>query len=52
MSLASESNRPRRHSLAWAMGVIAVIAADLAALRPAFPWIWGGLCFLWVGCIC
>jgi hypothetical protein len=37
MSHASESTRPRRHSLAWAMAVIAVIAADFAALRPSFP---------------
>jgi hypothetical protein len=37
MSLASESIRPRRHSLAWAMVLIAVIAADFAAVRPSFP---------------
>jgi hypothetical protein len=28
---------PRRHSLAWAMVVIAVIAADMAAVRPVLP---------------
>jgi hypothetical protein len=37
MSLSSETVRPRPRSLAWAMVVIALIAADLAALRPAFP---------------
>jgi hypothetical protein len=37
MSLPSESIRIRRHSLAWGMALIAVVAADLAALRPAFP---------------
>jgi hypothetical protein len=37
MSLPSESVRPRRHSLAWAMAMVAFIAADLAALRPALP---------------
>ncbi len=37
MSLPAESIRTRRHSLAWAMALIAVIAADFAALRPAFP---------------
>ncbi len=37
MSLPSEKSRHRRHSLTWSMVVIAVIAADLAALRPTFP---------------
>jgi hypothetical protein len=37
MSLPYESPRNRRHSLAWALALIAVIAADLAALRPFFP---------------
>ncbi len=37
MPLPSESTGPRRHSLAWAMVVIAVIAADLAAVRPVLP---------------
>jgi hypothetical protein len=37
MSLPYESPRNRRYSLAWASAVIAVIAADLAALRPFFP---------------
>jgi hypothetical protein len=37
MSLPSESVRPRRHSLAWAMAMVGFIAADLAALRPALP---------------
>jgi ABC-type sulfate transport system permease component len=37
MSLGSESIRTRRYSLAWAMAVIAFIAADLAALRASFP---------------
>jgi hypothetical protein len=33
----SESISPPRHSLAWAMVVIAVIAADLAAVRSILP---------------
>ena len=37
MLLQSELDRPRRHSLAWTMAAVAVIAADLAALRPALP---------------
>jgi hypothetical protein len=37
MSRPSESIRPRRRSLGWAMALIAIIAADLAALRPFFP---------------
>lgn len=37
MLLSSDSIRARRHSLVWAMALIAVIAADLAALRPVFP---------------
>ena len=37
MSHPPDSIRPRRHSLAWAMALIAIIAADFAALRPAFP---------------
>jgi hypothetical protein len=37
MSLPYESPRNRRHSLAWALALIAVIAVDLAALRPFFP---------------
>ena len=37
MSVPSESNRPRRRSLAWAMVVVAVIAVDLAAVRPMLP---------------
>ena len=37
MHLPSESIRSRRHTLGWAMAVIAVIAADLAALRATFP---------------
>jgi hypothetical protein len=37
MSLPSESIRDRRHSLVWAMALIAVIAADLAALRASLP---------------
>jgi hypothetical protein len=37
MSLPYGSPRNRRHSLAWALALIAVIAADLAALRPFFP---------------
>src|SRR4051794_22294523 len=37
MSLPYESPRNRRHSLAWALALVAVIAADLAALRPFFP---------------
>ena len=37
MSLPSESTRLRRQSLALAMFVIAVIAADLAAVRPVLP---------------
>jgi hypothetical protein len=37
MSLPSESIRPQRHSLAWALAVIAFIAADLAALRAILP---------------
>jgi hypothetical protein len=37
MSLPYESPRNRRHSLAWALALIALIAADLAALRPSFP---------------
>lgn len=37
MSLPSGSIGPRRPSLAWAMAVIALIAADLAALRATFP---------------
>jgi hypothetical protein len=37
MHLPSESIRASRHSLGWAMAVIAVIAADLAALRATFP---------------
>jgi hypothetical protein len=32
-----ETIRPRRHSLATSMVVVALAAADLAALRPAFP---------------
>jgi hypothetical protein len=35
--LQSELVRPRRHSIAWTMVAVAVIAADLAALRPALP---------------
>ncbi len=37
MSLPSGSIRTRRHSLAWAMAVIAVVAANLAALRAVLP---------------
>ena len=37
MSLPSESTRSRRPSLAWAMAVVAVIAADLGTLRAALP---------------
>jgi hypothetical protein len=37
MSLLSESVRPRRHSLAWALAAVAFIAVDLAAMRPALP---------------
>jgi hypothetical protein len=37
MSLPSKSILPRRHSLVWAMAMIAVIAADLAALRAILP---------------
>ena len=37
MLLRAESIRPRRRSLGWAMAVIAVIAADLAALRATLP---------------
>ena len=37
MSIPSGSIRPRRPSLTWAMVVIAVIAADLAAVRPILP---------------
>jgi hypothetical protein len=37
MSLPYESPRNRKHSLAWALTLIAVIAADLAAVRPFFP---------------
>jgi hypothetical protein len=37
MSLPSESTRSRRPSLAWAMALVAVAAADLAALRAALP---------------
>jgi|GEM_PF-5263336 len=37
MSLPNESTRNRRLSLAWVLALIAVIAADLAALRPFFP---------------
>jgi hypothetical protein len=37
MSLPSESIRSRRPSLAWAMALVAVAAADLAVLRAALP---------------
>jgi hypothetical protein len=37
MSVGSESFRPRRCSLGWAMAVVAVIATDLAALRATLP---------------
>src|SRR4051812_7397852 len=37
MSLPPASIRPRRRSLAWAMAVIMIIAADLAAMRAIFP---------------
>jgi hypothetical protein len=37
MSLPIESVRRRRPSLAWGMAMVAFIAADLAALRPALP---------------
>jgi hypothetical protein len=37
MSLAPKSIRRRRLSLVRAMALIAIIAADLAALRPSFP---------------
>jgi hypothetical protein len=37
MSLPSESSGFRRHSLAWAMVVIAVFAANFAAVRPMLP---------------
>lgn len=37
MSRANDSNRPRRPSLIGAMAVVAVIAVDFAALRPALP---------------
>ena len=35
--LPSGSVRPRRHSVAWAMAAVAVIAIDCAALRLVFP---------------
>lgn len=37
MPLPSEATRPRSHTLAWAMALIALIAADLAALQPYLP---------------
>jgi hypothetical protein len=37
MSPPLDSIRTRRRSLAWTMVLIAVIAADLAAMRPVFP---------------
>ncbi|SIN77941.1 hypothetical protein SAMN05444166_0798 [Singulisphaera sp. GP187] len=37
MSPSSESIHPQRHSLAWAMALIAVIGAKLAALRSILP---------------
>jgi hypothetical protein len=37
VSRSSESFRFRRRSLVWTMALIAIIAVDLAALRPAFP---------------
>lgn len=37
MSLPSRSITTRRHSLAWAMAVVAVVAANLAALRAILP---------------
>ena len=37
MTIPSGSVHPRRPSLTWAMVVIAVIAADLAAVRPILP---------------
>ncbi len=37
MVLPSESIHSPRHSIAWMMSLIVVIAADLSALRPFFP---------------
>jgi hypothetical protein len=37
MSIPFESVRPRRHSLAWAMVMVAFIAVDLAVLRLTLP---------------
>ena len=37
MTTPSGTSRPRRRSLAWMMAVVAIVAADLAALRATLP---------------